>query len=89
MRVPAAIAGQIEVRGIGIVTVEHSTEAPLTLVVDLLPPEACPRYPEGAEREAILLGHPIPRLALPIGAADGALRVRIALREWIDRTNGK
>lgn len=82
-RPPAAIAGLIEMRGVGVLTLPFVEEAPIALVVDLLPAEACPRLPDAGERTTDLLGRAVPRLALPIGAGDGALRVRMALRAWI------
>ena len=38
--------GQIEVRGVGIVTVEHQQRAPLALVIDMMPPDQVERYPD-------------------------------------------
>lgn len=42
---PPSLAGKIEVRGLGILTVPYLTEAPLVLVVDLVAPEEMPRMP--------------------------------------------
>ncbi|MHA1559954.1 MAG: HPr kinase/phosphorylase [Alphaproteobacteria bacterium] len=81
-RTPERLEGLIEVRGIGIVKMPHIDEAKIVLVVDLLRPEDCFRYPGGAERNTTLMGHLVPRLTLPIGVADGVTRVRVALREW-------
>ena len=76
------LAGLIEVRGIGVVRRPFADAAPVSLVVDLLPEAECPRLPEESERATTLFGVVVPRLALPIGAAGGALRVRVALAEW-------
>lgn len=78
--VPLPLAGKLEIRGQGIVDVPHLSPAAIALVVDLLPAGECPRYPDAGERHADVLGVPVPRLMLPIGAADGAVRVRFALR---------
>ena len=51
-------------------------------IVDLLPAERCPRFPEPRERTTVLLGHALRRLLLPIGAVDGPARVRFALRHF-------
>ena len=64
---------------------QHQTRARLALVVDLMPTEDCPRLPDNDDRQTKVLGHATPRLAVPIGTADAALRVRIALRRWIAR----
>jgi serine kinase of HPr protein (carbohydrate metabolism regulator) len=45
VRSPPAIAGLIEVRGVGIVRVEPLAEAPLALIADLLAADACRREP--------------------------------------------
>ncbi|MCB1500191.1 MAG: serine/threonine protein kinase [Bauldia sp.] len=77
---PPALAGMLEVRGQGVVTVGHLPSVVLALVVDLLPAEDCPRLPEPAERFVTMLDVRLPRLMLPIGASDGPARVRFALR---------
>jgi serine kinase of HPr protein (carbohydrate metabolism regulator) len=79
-RAPAPLAGRLEVRGQGIVAIDHIPEAPIRLVVDLLPVEACPRMPEPDEARVAIGGVVLPRLKLPIGATDGPARVRFALR---------
>ncbi len=78
----AAIAGLIELRGLGIMKMPHADDAAIALVVDLLPLESCPRMPAESERTTDLLGLAVPRLTVPIGAADAVLRVRTALQAW-------
>jgi len=80
---PPALAGKLEVRGQGIVHVGYLPTAAITLVVDLLPAEDCPRLPEPADGSVTLLDVALPRLALPIGAIDGPARVRFALRHRV------
>src|SRR5438093_4516912 len=58
VRAPATIAGLLEVRGIGIVRLDPLAEAPVALLVDLVPPETLERLP--ARRLETILG-----LALP------------------------
>src|SRR6266851_2230729 len=43
VRAPATIAGLVEVRGIGIIRLDALAEAPVALIVDLVPPEALER----------------------------------------------
>jgi len=79
---PPAIAGKLEVRGLGIVALPYVSPAAVALVVDLLPARDCPRLPEPAERQTVVMGRALPRLALPVGAVDGVARVRFALRHF-------
>lgn len=77
--VPAAIAGQMEIRGVGIVAKPHVSPAAIDLVVDLLPLAECPRLPDGDAARAVLAGIAVPRIFIAIGAHDGVLRVLAAL----------
>ncbi len=52
----------------------------IDLVVDLLPPADAPRMPE-ADARAEIAGIRLPRLVLPAGGSDGAMRVLTALGE--------
>ncbi len=79
---PDALAGLLEVRGVGIVRRPFIAPVPIWLVVDLLPLADCPRLPTEAERTVAVHGVLLPRLSLPTGASDGPLRVRVALAEW-------
>lgn len=76
-RAPAAIAGAMEVRGLGIVAVPTLAEAPVALLVDLVAPEAVERLPED-ERE-VIEGVALPRIALDPAAASAPAKVRVAL----------
>lgn len=60
-----AIAGRIEVRGLGLVALPSEPAAVIRLVVDGLP-QAGARMPEPEEAWTSLLGVALPRLALPI-----------------------
>ena len=81
VRSPSAIAGLIEVRGIGIVRVEPLAEAPLALIADLLPegpPGAIERMPPRATER--FLGMDLPRIAVAPLEASAAAKVALALR---------
>jgi serine kinase of HPr protein (carbohydrate metabolism regulator) len=73
---PTAIAGKIEVRGVGIVESAHRDSAPLSLVVDL--DSAPERLPEPRWRD--LLGVRVPQIALRAFEASAPLKVEHALR---------
>jgi len=76
-RAPAPIAGQIEVRGLGIVPVATEAEAPVALVADLVAPSEIERMPE-PEAETIL-GIALPRIALTPFEASAPAKLRLAL----------
>ena len=77
--VPPPLAGKIELRGQGPITVPHVSPARLHLVVDLLPVEECPRYAPPNEEWTRLGGCRLPWLRLPVGLHDGPMRVRFAV----------
>ncbi len=68
-RPPAELAGLLEIRGIGIVTLPYEPVAVVDLVVDL--GEASDRMPMAQQNVADLAGLRVPRLAVP--AADDPL----------------
>ena len=74
---PARIAGLLEVRGIGIVSVDFVPQCPVELVVDLVAPHAIERIPEAATVE--LSGHRVRRVALAPFEASTPAKVRLAL----------
>jgi serine kinase of HPr protein (carbohydrate metabolism regulator) len=76
---PPTLAGLLEVRGVGILAVKATGPVPLALVVDLLPPGESSRLPGDEEKEALLLGLAVPRLAFPSGAGALASRLRTAI----------
>lgn len=80
---PAALAGRMEVRGIGIVAVVHAASAPVVLAVDLVAPAAVERLPEPAFRT--WLGHPVPLIALAPFEASAPAKIRIALAHFANR----
>ena len=79
---PAAIAGLLEVRGIGILRLDALAEAPLVMCVDLLPSAEIERLPE--RRFAELLGVEIPLIAVSAFDASAAAKLRLALRVFAE-----
>lgn len=73
---PEAIAGRIEVRGVGIVDVDATPTARLGLIIDLRPAEHVERMPE-ASTESIL-GVDLPVIALAPFEASAVAKVRLA-----------
>lgn len=79
-RCPRAIAGKLEVRGLGIVDVRHAAEAGLVLLVDLVSGagsvERMP--PDPAPREA-LCGISLPVMRLDPREASAPFKLKLAL----------
>jgi HPr kinase/phosphorylase len=80
VRAPAAIAGLIEVRGIGILRLQALEEAPLAMCVDLLPSAEIERLPE--RRFEQVLGIAVPLIAVSAFEASAAAKLRLALRAF-------
>jgi len=78
-RPPAAIAGKIEVRGIGIITLGFRAEAELRLVVCLADDAEIPRLPTLPEQTAEFCGISLPILRLAPFEASAPLKLRLAL----------
>ena len=75
---PAALAGLIEIRGVGVVRLEALAQAPLALIVDLLPSGQVERTPE--PRAETVLGVPVPLLALFPFDASATAKLRLVRR---------
>lgn len=80
VRAPLAIAGLIEVRGVGILRVDSLDEAPLALVVDLVPSAQVERIPDN--RFEVVLGLAVPLIALAAFEASAAAKLRLARRTF-------
>ena len=77
VRAPDAIAGLIEVRGVGIVPVDALPRARLALIADLVAPERVERLPEpGSET---IFGLAIPLIAIAPFEASAPAKLRLAL----------
>lgn len=75
--VPAAIAGLIECRGVGLVRLDHRSPVRLALVIDLMPPEQVERLPMPASVD--YFGLAVPLLRLDPFTASAAAKVRLAV----------
>lgn len=76
---PVAIAGQMEVRGIGIITVPRVACARLGMAVDLVPAGDVERLP--APRHCSYLGIDLPLLAVAPFECSAPAKLRLAVRE--------
>lgn len=72
---PERLAGLLEVRGLGILTMRHQDSVPLRLIIDLVTPEQVPQIPE--PRFTTLNGISLPVLAL--SADDPAIVEKLVL----------
>jgi len=75
---PTTIAGQIEVRGLGIVTMPHRSPMPVSLLIEL--DASVERMPE--LRCKTLCGVDVPAIALDPFEASAPIKTELALREW-------
>jgi serine kinase of HPr protein (carbohydrate metabolism regulator) len=75
---PKPIAGLLEIRGQGIVAVEHMREARLSLVVRLMPAKEIERLPENTQINRIA-GVELPEIAIDPAALSAPARIRAAL----------
>ncbi|MEO6198818.1 MAG: aldolase [Sphingomicrobium sp.] len=73
---PAAIAGKLEIRGIGIVEMEHDSNLPVALLVELT--SDIQRLPDDA-RERPVLGVMLPLISIDAMAASAPSKVALAL----------
>jgi HPr kinase/phosphorylase len=75
---PQTIAGLLEIRGQGILTLPYAHEVPVSLVVDLKPFDDISRLPEAQELTTEILGHKIARIAIDPSQPSAAARLRVA-----------
>ena len=73
---PPTIAGKLEIRGIGIVDMDHVTDVPVALIVDLT--SEIQRLPD-PNRERPILGVPVPLISIDAMAASAPSKVSLAL----------
>jgi serine kinase of HPr protein (carbohydrate metabolism regulator) len=76
---PAAIAGRLEVRGLGIVAVDYAIDRPLAAVFDLVPQATIERLPEPGT--VVLLTISLPLIRLDPTPSSAAAKVRLAVRQ--------
>ena len=76
-RAPDVLSGQLEIRGLGIVPVASVPQAPLLLVIDLVPADQVLRFPETGS--CTYLGIRIPLLSLAAFEASAPAKLRQGL----------
>lgn len=76
-RPAAALAGLIEIRGVGILRVEHEPSSPLGLVCELHPAGVFERLPE--PRSYRLLGVDLPYMRIDPNTASAPAKIKLAL----------
>ena len=79
---PAALHGKLEIRGLGIVTLETQPSAPLALIARLQAHAAIERLPAPATFD--ILGHLLPIIEIDAESASAPARLRAALN-WLKR----
>jgi serine kinase of HPr protein (carbohydrate metabolism regulator) len=76
---PSALAGKLEIRGLGIVEVDAVPEAELKLAVRLSPAAEIERLPDLAQARMEILGLGVPLVLIDPESASAPARVRAAL----------
>lgn len=76
---PAPLAGLMEVRGLGILAVDHEPQAELRLIVRLTDAKDIDRLPEPGH--SVLLGLELPEIALDAKAVSAPAKLRAAVVE--------
>ena len=74
---PEAIAGMLEVRGIGVLGMAFEAAVPLGLIVELVPEEEVERLPDETAED--VLGTPVPLIRLAPFEASAPAKVRLAV----------
>lgn len=80
---PKKIAGQIEVRGIGIITLPYRRSAQVRCIVHLVNKEDVPRLPPSPLERQTICGVDVPILLLSPFETSAALKLRLALQGTI------
>jgi len=80
---PEKIAGQMEVRDIGLVDLDYVNKARIALVIELKPRDKIPRLPDPRKKD--LEGHHVPLFALDAFDASAADKVFLALKSFSGR----
>ncbi|HVM38696.1 MAG TPA: aldolase [Sphingomicrobium sp.] len=73
---PATIAGKLEIRGLGIIEMEHARDVPVALLVELR--SEIQRLPDDS-RERPIIGVPLPLVSIDAMSASAASKVALAL----------
>lgn len=81
-RPPAALAGKLEVRGLGIIELPYCPEAQLKLVVTLSEPYDVPRFPPDPLTEAGFLAVAVPVLRVAPFESSAPLKLWLALERF-------
>ena len=84
-RPPVVLAGKIEVRGLGILTIPYREEAELRLIIQLCKSEDVPRMPPECLPTQELGGKTLPVLLLAPFEISAPLKLRLALMQFVGR----
>lgn len=81
---PPAIAGCLEIRGLGLAGLSHRAEVVLAFAVRLNSRETIERLPDTEKNRFEILGTSLPLVLIDPASASAPARIRAAL-DWLDR----
>ena len=81
---PDAIAGRLEVRGVGVLSVPYENDIPVALAIELVPPDRVPRLPDRSPVAVSKSGVMVPLIHLAAFEASAPAKVIVALSGIIE-----
>ena len=81
---PGAIAGRLEVRGVGVIAVPHVSKVELSLAVELVSPYAVPRLPDRDSDPFVLIGIALPLFRLAPFEASAPAKIQAAIHAVVN-----
>ena len=80
---PTALAGKLEIRGLGIAELPLERNVPLSLAVRLTPAADIERLPDLAKSRMVILGFTVPLVLIDPESASAPARIRAALDQFV------
>ncbi len=79
---PSVLAGRVEIRGLGLVTLPYRAEVALAIAVKLAASGTIERFPDMEKDRYEILGTPLPTVLIDAASASAPARIRAAV-DWL------